>query len=324
MADFDDTELRRLDLTLLLVFEEAMASRKLSAAARRLGLTQSAISHALKRLRDIFGDELFIRTPHGVQPTPRALALRAPLAKAVELIAGSIHPAAFDPARDERVFRIAAPDYETSLFAPLLVGDGRAGPRFLFRPLIRRQAIDALAAGDIDVALGYTWDRSGGSESATLFEEDYLVVARLGHPVLAQPLDLDRYTAFGHVLAAPGGSLSGVVDRILAAEGRTRRVVVAVPYFLAALATVTHTDLIATVPRRIALCHAAGFGLGAIEPPVRVRRFPVAMTWSRRSVTDPAVCWVRGALLQAAGTLSVRHGVDAAGSIRALGESARL
>jgi DNA-binding transcriptional LysR family regulator len=143
MPEFDDTQLRRLDLTLLLVFEEAMASRKLSAAAKRLGLTQSAISHAMKRLRDIFGDELFIRTPSGVIPTPRALALRGPLSEAVTLVAGAVQPATFDPARDSRTFRIAAPDYETSLFAPLLADTGPAdkrasGPRFIFRPLVRR------------------------------------------------------------------------------------------------------------------------------------------------------------------------------------------
>ncbi len=304
MGNFDDTELRRLDLTLLLVFEEAMTSRKLSAAAKRLGLTQSAISHALRRLREIFGDELFIRTPRGVQPTPRALALRAPLAEALRLIAGAIRPARFDPLATDRVFRIAAPDYETALFAPLLASTGAAGSRFVFQPLIRRQAIDALAAAEIDLALGYTWDRSGGCDAETLFADDYLVVARLGHEALEQPLDLDRYTAFGHVLAAPGGSLSGIVDKLLAAEGRTRRVAVAVPYFLAALATVARTELIATIPRRIALCHAPSFGLGTAPPPVPIRRFAVRMTWNRRLGTDPAISWLREEVAGVAGRLT--------------------
>ena len=120
MASIDDTQLRRLDLTLLLVFEEVIARGTLAAAAKRLGLTQSAISHALKRLRQVFDDELFIRTPHGVTPTPRALALRAPLIEALRLIGDSLRPASFDPGRDSRIFQIAAPDYETILFAPLL------------------------------------------------------------------------------------------------------------------------------------------------------------------------------------------------------------
>ena len=293
MMNFDQAQLRRLDITLLLVFEEAIASGKLSAAAKRLGLTQSAISHALKRLRDVFEDELFIRTPRGVQPTPRALALRAPLAEALRLIGTALHPASFDPARDARVFRIAASDYETSLFAPLLLGDDPGATRFIFRTLVRREAIEALHAGDIDLLLGYTWDRSKNCEAVTLFDEDYRVVARKGHPAIAESLDLEQYTRFGHVLVSPGATLTGIVDKALASAGISRRVVVAVPYFFAALVTVARTDLLATVPRRIADCHAAGFGLTTALPPVLVRSFPVQMVWNKRLGLDPALIWLR-------------------------------
>jgi DNA-binding transcriptional LysR family regulator len=299
MADFDTAQLRRLDLTLLLVFEEAMASGRLATVARRLGLTQSAISHALKRLREIFDDELFIRTPRGVQPTQRALALRVPLADALRLIRGAVRPPRFDPTRDERVFRIAATDYETALFAPLL-SDRFARPRFVFRALVRRDAIAALLEGDVDILLGYTWDRGRACEVAPLFDEDYLVVARAGHASLRRKLDLARYAALGHVLVSPGGSLSGIVDRALAAEGLARRVVLAVPYFFAALATVAQTDLVATLPRRIALRHAANFGLQTKPPPLTVRHFPVQMVWSRRQGDDPAIAWLRGEISRAA------------------------
>jgi DNA-binding transcriptional LysR family regulator len=291
--NFDEAQLRRLDITLLLVFEEAMASGKLSAAAKRLGLTQSAISHALKRLREVFEDELFVRTPRGVQPTPRALALRAPLAEALRLIGGAVRPARFDPERDGRVFRIAASDYQTSLFAPLLLGAALGDSRIIFRTLVRREAIDALQAGDIDLLLGYAWDKGRSCEALTLFHEDYLVVARLGHPVFREPLDVARYTGFGHVLVSPGASLTGIVDKALAGAGAARRVVLAVPYFLAALATVARTDLIATVPSRLARCHAAAFGLMTALPPVPVRSFPVQMVWSRRLGADPALSWLR-------------------------------
>lgn len=300
MANFDDAQLRRLDVTLLLVFEEAMASGKLSAAAKRLGLTQSAISHAIGRLREVFGDELFIRTPRGVRPTPRALALREPLAEALRLIGGAIRPASFDPARDERVFRVAASDYETAWFAPLLVGDGAGASRFIFRTLIRRDALDALQAGDIDLLLGYAWDKGRACEAVTLYDEDYRVVARQGHPALARPLDIGRYASHGHVLVSPGATLSGVVDEALAKAGVSRRVVAAVPYFLAALATVARTDLLATVPSRVARCHAAGFGLATAVPPVPVRSFPVRMVWSRRLGADPALAWLRERVREAA------------------------
>lgn len=291
--NFDEAQLRRLDVTLLLVFEEAMASGKLSAAAKRLGLTQSAISHALKRLREVFEDELFIRTPRGVQPTPRALALRPPLAEAVRLIGTAVRPARFDPERDGHVFRIAASDYETSLFAPLLLGSGLGNSRIIFRTLVRREAIEALHAGDIDLLLGYTWDSGKSCDAVTLFDEDYLVVARHGHPALADPLDLDRYAGLGHVLVSPGASLTGIVDKTLARLGASRRVVVAVPYFLAALATVASTDLIATVPRRVAGRHAASFGITTAPPPVPIRSFPVQMVWSKRGGADPVISWLR-------------------------------
>ena len=300
MLDFNEIHIRKLDGTLLLVFEAAMDSGKLTMAANRLGLTQSAVSHALKRLREIFGDELFIRTTHGVRPTERALALRAPLKEALRLISGAIKAQSFDPARDPRVFRIAAPDYETSIFAPLLTeaARGTAGPQFVFRPLVRRHAIEGLKSGDVELLIGYTWDKDNDCESEKLYDEDYLVVARRGHPILNISLTLARYTSVGHVLVSPDGSLTGVVDGVLAKEGKSRRVVVAVPYFLSALATVARSDLIATLPRRLAHCHAAQYGLETMAPPVDIRRFPVSMLWSRRSNADPALTWLRDQIKQ--------------------------
>jgi len=294
---FDDAKLRRLDVTLLLVFEEAMATGKLSAAARRLGLTQSAISHAVARLRAAFGDELFIRTSRGVQPTPRALALREPVSEALRLIDGALRPARFDPDKDERVFRIAASDYETSLIVPLLVGDSSGTSRFIFRTLIRKDAIEALHSGDLDLLIGYTWEKDGQCESVTLYDENYSVVARRKHPAMAQRLGISAYTNYGHVLVSPGGTLTGIVDKALAAASVSRRVVVAVPYFLAALATVARTDLLATVPRRVAHCHAARFGLAVATPPVPIRSFPVQMIWSRRLAADSPMLWLRKQVL---------------------------
>ena len=240
MKNFNDAQLRRLDVTLLLVFDEAMATGKLSAAATRLGLTQSAISHAVKRLREIFDDALFIRTPRGVQPTPRALALRVPVSEALRLLGGTVGPPASIRHATSGCSGSPRLNSETSLFAPLLLDADLASvsPRYIFRALIRRDAIDALQAGDVDLLLGYALDKGRACDAVTLFDEDYLVVARQGHPALSQPLTLTRYTQFGHVLASPGGSLTGIVDKTLAHAGVSRRVVMAVPYFFAVLATV--------------------------------------------------------------------------------------
>ena len=295
MSEINDSQLRRLDVTLLLVFEETMATRKLSAAAGRLGLTQSAISHALRRLRDIFGDELFVRLPHGVRPTGRAEALRAPLAEATRLLAGAVRPVTFDPAASDRIFRVAANDYTTAMFSAQLTNglDRAFGPRFVFRALVREEALAALRAAELDVALGLFRPRGDEFQVDRLFDDDYRVVARANHPAFAHGLTAEAFGSAGHVLVAPGGTLEGIVDRALAATGRTRRVVLSVPYFMAALAAVARTDLIATLPRRIAEIYAVDFGLATFPPPVAIRRFAVSMVWIKRQGADPGHFWLR-------------------------------
>ncbi len=133
------------------------------------------------------------------------------------------------------------------------------------------------------------------------------MVARQGHPALSQALTLARYTEFGHVLTSPGGSLSGIVDKTLTGAGVSRRVVMAVPYFLAVLATVARSDLIATLPRRLAQGHAMEFGLSTALPPVPIRSFPVQMVWSRRLGVDPAIVWLRARVQAAAKLLDARE-----------------
>jgi DNA-binding transcriptional LysR family regulator len=222
------------------------------------------------------------------------------------------------------VFRIAASDYETSLVVPQLVGNGMGAARFAFCTLIRKQAIEALHTGDLDLLLGYTWDQDKSCESVTLYVEDYCVVARKKHPIMAQALSIGAYTSHGHVLVSPGGTLTGIVDKALAGAGARRRVVAAVPYFLAALATVAQTDLIATVPRRAAHGHAKRFGLAMAAPPVPVRSFPVQMIWSRRLAADPAIGWLRNRVLEVTKGIAKPEPAGRGRRLRALIESVAL
>ena len=239
-----------------------------------------------------------------MQPTPRAVSLRAPLAEAMRLLAGTLQPESYDPATDSVTFRIAASDYETSLFAPrLLAGSGKQAS-FIFHNLVRQAAVEALHAGDIDLLIGYTWHKDKGCDAVTLFHEDYRVVARENHPAVNGSLDLARYTRCGHVLVSPGASLSGIVDKALAGAGASRRVVASVPYFLTALATVAGTDLLATVPTRLARAHATDMKLQSFSPPVPIRSFPVQMVWSRRLGGHPALTWLRAHILALAGDLA--------------------
>jgi DNA-binding transcriptional LysR family regulator len=293
-----ETKLRRLDLTLLLVLDEALRRRKLAEVAVRLGLSQPAISHALARLREIFGDPLFHRRPGGVEPTPRCLALAPCVASMLALARAAVAPAApFDPARSEQVFRLTGLDYAAARFGPPLLARfdvaGR-GLRLSIRPHVREEALRALAEGEADLAIGFFAKRVAEIEVQPLYTEDYVVAAAAAHPKLKRRrLDLDLYCALDHVLVSLDGGLRGTVDAALARVGRERRVIAAVPHFLPALAAVADSRAVVTLPRRVAEAYAARFGLRCFAPPLPIRPFVVGAAWHRRTDADPAQRWLR-------------------------------
>ncbi|MDE3079186.1 MAG: LysR family transcriptional regulator [Paracoccaceae bacterium] len=297
MTELRNSELRRLDLTLLLVFLGLLRHRKGLDVAEELGLTQSAISQALKRLREIFGDELFLRRPHGMEPTATALALEAPVAAAVDALRGALGTArAFDPKTATGVLRIAALDAEQAVLIPPLAARLRAlapGITLSVLPLGRAAAMEALSEGRADLAVGYIWDAPDAIRSQTLYDETFLVVGRPEVLPDAPRIGLDRYCAADHVLIAPGGDLRGVVDERLEAIGQSRRIVLGLPAFLPALAAVAASTAVVTLPARVARTFAAGFGLVTADPPVNVRGFPVSVYWHRRNDADPQTVWVR-------------------------------
>lgn len=300
MSEFTLTELRRLDLTLLLVFLGLVRHRKATEVAAELGLTQSAISQALKRLRSVFADELFLRRPHGLEPTATALALEAPIARAVETLRAALGTArAFDPATAAGVVRIAALDAQQVVVVPPLVRHLAAvapGLRVSVLPLGREAAIAALVDGRADLALGFLWDLPDTVRRAALYDEGYLVAGRPELLPTAPHVTLDAYCAADHVLVSPGGDLSGIVDDRLAALGRARRVVLGLPAFLPALAAAATSRALVTLPSRVARAFAPAFGLALAEPPLDVRRYTVSVLWHRRDEQDPRSVWLRGAL----------------------------
>jgi DNA-binding transcriptional LysR family regulator len=297
MSELSVTELRRLDLTLLLVFLGLLRHRKALDVAADLGLTQSAISQSLKRLRDIFGDELFLRRPHGVEPTATALALEAPVAAAVDALRGALGAARnFDPATATGLFRVAALDAEQAVLIPPLAARLRVeapGITLSVLPLGRGEAVEALAEGRADLALGFVWESPESISRQKLYDETFVVAGRPEVFSDAPRLDLDAYCAADHILISPGGDLRGVVDDQLAALGRRRRVVLGLPAFLPALAAVAASRAVVTLPARVARAFAPGFGLVIAEPPLSVRSFPVSVLWHRRNETDPRTVWVR-------------------------------
>ncbi len=303
MSDIVDTDLRRLDMGLLLVFTETMRHRKLTRVAEQLGQTQSSISHALSRLRDIFGDPLFVRRPNGVEPTERAIALEPRIADILDLTRAALRERElFDPATATDTVRIAAQDYHCALFAAPLAAACSAdapGLRISFRPLARSAALTALAAAEVDLVIGFNPRPDARYTVQPLVEQGYAVVARTGHPRVNGRLDLPGYIREHHLLVSHRGDAQGIVDTLLAQRGLARTVTTTLPYYMPALATVAASDLIATVPRLLAEAHGPRFGLQVIEPPLAIRHFTISVVRHRRHASSALLDWTVGQLAAA-------------------------
>lgn len=295
MSDINQIDLRRVDMTLLLVFLGLMRHRRANRVAQDLGLTQPAISHALKRLRALWGDPLFLRRPQGLEPTSVATALEPRIRAVVEMMAETLAaPAPFDPARSDRAVRLGAYDYELATLLPRLLArmaEGAPAMTVQALPLQPGQALDALADGSIDLALGFLDAVPAGFVAEPLHDETYRVVARPDHPLWAG-LDADSYAAARHLIVAPRGDVRGIVDQALALRGLARRVTVSVPSFFPALASIAGADLVATLPARLALGFAPAFGLRSAPLPFPVPSFAVMAVRHLRDARSPVHDWV--------------------------------
>ena len=303
MSDLNTIQLRRLDFTLLLVLSEALRTRKLGSVARTLGLTPSAISHALARLRDIFGDPLFIRRPGGVEPTARALELAEPVARALDALGQALEPVTFEPHLIRRTFRIAALDYLITIHAPGLIERVRKDApemRLAFVNLGRQESLQGLAQGRLDVAIGVFAPDPRRLHRTVLGTLTFVTVARKKHPALRRGLTPERYAALDHIIVSGTGELSGPIDTVLERQGLTRRVIAALPQFLASLATVAASDAIASVPAGIAERYAKLFDLDVHEFPISLPATEFVAMQPLRSTTDRALQWLLDKIPQAA------------------------
>jgi DNA-binding transcriptional LysR family regulator len=290
-----------LDLSLLLLFRELVHNRRTTVVAERMGMSQSAVSHALSRLREIFRDPLFLRKSDGLDPTHRALELLPKVEALINLAHETVNAFdTFDPATSDRLFRLAGNDLICALLGgPLINALRRSAPlvRVTFRSAVGRAASAALASGHIDIALGHFPMLPSDYDVTHLFEETFVVVARHGHPKLRKRLDLDTYLELDHVLVSFTGGLTGFADIALKAHNRSRRVVASLPMFLATFAAVAKGDVVATVPARLAASHAKAFGLKVHKPPVAIRGFSVIAVRHARSHGDRGLDWLSERIL---------------------------
>jgi DNA-binding transcriptional LysR family regulator len=294
--------LRRLDLNLLVVFDAVMLERSVTRAAQRVFLTQSAVSSALGRLRHQLGDELFIRGPGKLRPTPRALELEEPVRALLAELQEVLAPSRFDPASETRGFTIATNDYFTAVVAPALARRlAKAAPGIDLRivPTAGR-ALEMLDTREADLVCT-AWSQPPERFSIeTLVEDDYVCVVRKDHPFASKAPTLAQFAKAKHLLVSPRGDARGFVDEKLAEKGLTRRVSITVNHFAAAPQIVAESDAVLTVPRLIAQRFAPPRTTAIVDCPVSA---PPALTrmsliWHDRLARHPAHAWLRQTMLE--------------------------
>lgn len=312
MSEFDTLQIRKMDGGLLLVFHELLLRRRATAVANQLGLSPSAISHALTRLRDLFGDPLFIRRSHGLEPTQRAIELGPRIEALIDMIGEAVsEESGFEPARSRRRFRIVCPDHiATLLSTPLVETFRREAPlaSFSTRPAYLDRALRAVRRGEAEVALGVFDQTPANVLARPLYEDDYCVIARAGHPRVSGAIDFATYQAIGHVLVGnPDGMLADEVpfdrEAMRASYGdlpppdliRTHA------YFTeweTAMLMVSESDVLADCPRRLALRFAGRLGLQVLDAPYPPFRYRVQAV-RRADAPDAGVDWLVDAIAAA-------------------------
>ncbi len=312
-----------LDLNLLRVFDALIEERSVTRAGERLGLTQSAISHALNRLRYVLEDELFVRGPDGMQPTPRAAEMAPRLRQGLLHLQHALTPADFAPAQSDRRFTMICGEYVGTVLMPGLIARLRAAaPNAEFRIRPSNMGVsEALLAGRADLAIGSFRRVPEWFGCEPLFSETRVWVIGAGHPAAWLELTLERLAGLPHLLISATGedehavagyvvdhglerlvtrSEVGLLQGALAAHGLSRVVGLTTPHFLAALSVISQSDMAAPLPRRLATAFAGAYRLKLFEPPYPSPAFEIMELWHRDHGSDPAILWLRNVVKEVA------------------------
>ena len=300
--------LRKIDLNLLVVLDALIEERSVRKASLRIGLSQSATSHALGRLRAILEDDLLVRTPLGMEPTPRALHLSSRLRLALQEIEATLVPERFDPATADRKFTIAVETYETiGVLAPLVDRVRAEAPSVDIT--IRSGSEDAIYEdidkGRADLAIGAFRALPDRFMTRFLLRDDYVCVMRADHKLAAQSMTMKAFLATPHLFVSMSGATFDAVDEGLAAKGLQRRVAFRLPHGLAAVVALARSDMIAVVTRRAALLFTQVAPLVIVEPPLTISPVKFRLVWNRRVHDNAAHQWLRGLLSTVAGVVAM-------------------
>lgn len=323
-----------IDLNLLAAFDALMSERNVTRAAARVGVSQPAMSAALSRLRTLFGDPLFLRSAHGLLPTPKAREMAEPISQALQQIEAALLPKPlFEPASASVTFNVGMSEYPAHLLLPPLASALRAQGRGLALAVhgigSRDIAVDLLDAGTIDVAVGVPPTQAESRIlSRSILQDQFVCIVRRGHPALKAPtkaatkavaksvaksaakpaegtasLDLALFLELDHLLVSPEGDRHGLVDQALAYLGKHRRVALSLPQMFAAPAIVAQSDMVCTVMKRVAGHASHGSALDQFPPPVALPDIAYDLMWHRRNDAHTAQQWLREQIATVAASL---------------------
>lgn len=291
-----------LDPSNLVALHVLLEERNVTRAAHRLGITQSSMSHRLARLRAVFRDPLFVNSPRGLLPTPRAEAVSAPLADALRTLDGLVVPSKpFDPATSAYTLSIALPDALAPIVPRLIAAFAGDAPLFDLRVMpVVPSLSDALAKGEPVLALAPSPFVSGPVITRPVGEVRFGVLGRRGHPAFRGTLTIKRWLAHGHVVTRFGNDQGNAIETELSRHGLRRRVELEVPSFLAGLFVLPRSNLLMNGPIQLVREAAAQLKLTTREAPIRLPRIPISVCWHERFQHDPAHRWARERVLEMA------------------------
>lgn len=295
-------ELSDIDLNQLVLFHQLMVERRVSKVADKLGLTQPAVSNSLARLRRLFGDELFLRTPSGMVPTPFAEQLAQSVGDALALIhSGLNQQTRFDPASEKRSVTIGMTDIGEIVFLPTLVERLRREAPGVTLNTVRNTAVtlrDDMESGKVDLAIGLLPMLKAGFFQRRLFLQRYVCLFRQGHPIDKRKLTLSALREAEHLVVVAAGTGHGKADELIRRAGVERVVRLTVPHFVGVGQILQRTDLVATVPERLAQHLAEPFGLRYLPHPVPLPQVSINAFWHAKMHRSPAHQWLRAVVFE--------------------------
>jgi len=294
--------INRLNLNLLRVFAAIYENGTLTRAAQQLGLSQPAVSHALRQMRDTFEDELFVRVADGYRPTKKAKELAPTVLEALESLQGVFEDAhRFDPQTASKTFKLSVSDYSSHTILPRLarlIHEQAPGIRCAISQISYERVNEQLRQGEIDLAIVARQPAVLNDGEGLLLEESVVCVVRADHPRAHKRLDLATFTTAGHVIVNLYGQLHSWVDAKLAEMDKKRDVKLVVPYFNAVPEIVSTTDLIGSMPRRLAEQATRQYPLRLFPFPFEFPPVHFVMCWHPRRERDLELRWLRGALTE--------------------------